>query len=140
MTGKIFYSNKPGAQPDTENPIVLNKLTYQKGEIVRFSGEVTQNFYGIDYQLLIFNEDNQIIDSIDGYFDDDSKYTNDFEITNNLPNGKYFVKLVYGIPSTVAQTSFEVSDINNSDSDNTFDSILKNLREFWIKAITFLYA
>ena len=139
MTGKIFYSDKPGAQPDTENPLILDKTIYQNGETVQFSGKVIQNFHGISYQILIFNQENQLVDSVVGYFDENAEYSNIFEI-KNLPNGKYNANLVYGIPSTVAQASFALGDTENSNQKNLLESFFKSIREFWIQAITFLYA
>ena len=139
MTGKIFYSDKPGAQPDTEYPLVLDKEKYQNGETIEFSGKVIQNFHGIDYQILIFNEENLLVDSVTGYFDDNAEYKDNFVI-KDLPIGKYFTHLVYGIPSTVAQNNFEVSESGGNSASDFFEILMKNFQEFWVQAITFLYA
>ena len=130
MTGKLFIGDKSVAQPETINPISIEKKSFSLGEILEVSGMVHKDFWGSEYQLLIFDPDNSLVEANYGYFADDSSFVENVETVKDLwkKNGKYHLKLVYGVPSKVAQTSFE---FNSNTISGEIPIWVKTTGEFW---------
>lgn len=130
MKGKIFVSGTPTSNAETINPIQSNKLSYETNESVNISGQVHQDFWGTDYQILIYDKDNKLIDIATGDFDEESKYSLSLNTDNFDIDGKYKLKLVYGLPSKVAETEFEYDNIL-SKNNIIIPTWIKNVGEYW---------
>ena len=92
-----------------------------------------EDFAGTDYQILIFDQKNNLVDSTFGYFNNDASYLETSQTNSiNSKNSEYIVKLVYGLPSKVAQTSFEFSNTELTQNEKTtIPDWIKNLGRFW---------
>jgi plastocyanin len=133
MTGKIFLSDLPIAQSETDNPIVSDKDAYSYGETIKITGKVHEDFAGTKYTTLTYNQKNGLVDVSHGYFDNDASYVQKIDasgVTWNT-NGNYKVKLVYGIPSKVAQTSFQFTKDLLYETKQSIPSWVKNIGDFW---------
>lgn len=130
MTGKIFVSGTVTSLPETPNPIQIEKLSYQSNDKIQLSGQIHQDFWGTDYEVLLYNDDNQLVDSIRGEFDEESKYSQLIETKNFETSGKYTVKVIYGLPSKVAETQFDFL-VTKTSSDNSIPTWIKNVGEYW---------
>lgn len=133
MTGKLFMADVPIAQPETIHPIGTDKKSYNSGDAIIVSGKVHEDFAGTDYQILIFDQKNNLVDSTFGYFNNDASYLETSQTNSiNSKNSEYIVKLVYGLPSKVAQTSFEFSNTDLTQNEKTtIPDWIKNLGGFW---------
>lgn len=131
MTGKIFLSEAFTAQPETESPIITQKESYQKGDPITVTGQIHQDFWGTDYEILAYNQKNILVDVQYGKFNDDSTYSQTFSTNSELwgADGVYQFKLVYGLPSKVAQTQIQ---FNVKQSTNESIPVwIKDIGEFW---------
>lgn len=108
MTGKIVISTAPESQPDTALPIAIGHTTYNKGQDVSVTGKVADDYAKISYQLLIYDQD-KLVDIIKGHFNDDATLGETIH-TNKLDGAKYTLKLVYGLPTQIASTSFDLKN------------------------------
>ncbi len=108
MTGKIVISTAPESQPDTALPIVIGHTTYHKGQDVAVTGKVADDYAKIRYQILVYDQ-SKLVDSIDGHFNDDATLDETVR-TDKLDGAKYTLKLVYGLPTQIASTSFDLKD------------------------------
>lgn len=134
MTGKIFTSDSPSAQPETEHPIETEKQSYSYGETIIISGQVHNDFAKTAYKILIFDQKNKLVDLTYGYFYPDATYLQTKVAKGDAWNtdGEYLIRLVYALPSKVAQTNFEFS--NNMISESVISSMpiwIKNVGKFW---------
>ena len=143
MTGKLFVSDTIVAQPETQNPISLNKNIISKGEAITVTGNVHSDFWGSEYQLQIYDSQNKLVNIIYGKFDDKSNYVETIDSSMFISSGNYKLNLVYALPSKVAKASFEFSNdslLNKSD----VPPWIKNVSNLWcsseIKDAEFLNA
>lgn len=109
LTGKIVISTAPESQPDTALPIAIDHTTYNKGQDVLVTGKVADDFAKISYQLLVYDKA-KLIDVIEGHFNDDAILGQTIH-TDKLDSAKYTLKLVYGLPTQIASTSFDLKNI-----------------------------
>ena len=136
MTGKIFVEDAPIALPETERPIETEKQSYSYGDSINISGQVHEDFAGTDYQLLIYDQRDNLIELSSGSFDEDATYsqTSIAEGATWNTNGKYHAKLVYALPSKAALTSFEFSKNALTSTESPLVPIwIKNIGDFWCK-------
>ena len=130
MTGKIFVAGTVTSMPETLNPIQVDKASYQTNDEVLVTGQVHQDFWGTDYELLVYDQKNNLIDRLNGDFDEESKFTQTVT-TNSFENsGKYKLKLVYALPSKAAEIEFDFSSIV-TDSQNTIPTWIKDVGGYW---------
>ncbi len=131
MTGKLFLTETITATPETESPIIVEKKSYQKGESITVSGQVHQDFWGTDYEILAYNQKNTLVDVKYGKFNDDSTFSQTFSTNSEIWNtgGQYQFKVVYGLPSKVAQTQiqFDAKKI----IDESIPVWIKDIGKFW---------
>jgi plastocyanin len=106
MTGKIVISTAPESQPDTALPIAIGQNTYSKGQDISVTGKVADDYAKISYQILIYDQ-SRLVDSIEGHFNDDATLDETIP-TDKLDGAKYTLKLVYGLPTQIASTSFDL--------------------------------
>jgi len=133
LTGKIFLSDLPIAQSETDTPIVAQKDTYSYGDTIKIKGKVHQDFAGTKYTTLTYNQKNDLVDISHGYFDKDASYSQTIDAKGATwnTNGNYKIKLVYGLPSKVSQTSFQFSSQPISVAQQSIPSWVKNIGGFW---------
>jgi len=133
LTGKIFLSDLPIAQSETDTPIVAQKDTYSYGDTIKINGKVHEDFAGTKYTTLTYNQKNDLVDISHGYFDKDASYSQTIDAKGATwnTNGNYKIKLVYGLPSKVSQTSFQFSSQPISVAQQSIPSWVKNIGGFW---------
>ena len=133
MTGKIFIGDLLIAQPETETPITLEKTGYSFGENISISGKVHKDFADTKYSALIYNQDNDLVDILDGTFDNDASYNRIIETKGSKWNtdGDYQIKLVYAVPSKVAEADFQFSTTFLADNSQTIPHWIKNVGDYW---------
>jgi plastocyanin len=107
ITGKLVVITAPEAQPETDNPIVTNKPSYNAGQDVSISGQVHKDFAGTPYQIIVYKNSDTLVDTIDGKFSDDASYTQTIK-TADMAASEYTLKVVYGLPTQVGITTFEL--------------------------------
>jgi plastocyanin len=108
MTGKIVISTAPESQPGTALPIVIDHKTYHMGQDVLITGKVDDDYAKINYQLLVYDQ-TKLIDVIKGHFNDDA--TLDVKLhTDKLDVSKYTLRLVYGLPTEIADIGFDLKN------------------------------
>ena len=132
MTGKIFVAEAFMAQPETDIPIAVNGAVLQIGKPVMVSGKVHQDFWGTEYEILVYDTNNELVDVKYGNFDENSEYSHKIETNSEQwkENNMFQVKLVYALPSKVAQASFEFSENTNINNESIPDWI-KNVGDYW---------
>jgi plastocyanin len=134
LTGNIFVSNATIAQPETNKPVITDKKSYSYGDTITFSGKVHQDFAKTDYTSLIYNQNNDLVYISEGIFDDKASYR-ETVITKGDEwdkNGNYKIKIVYAVPSKVAQTTIQFSNESFlSDYKKTIPAWIKNVSGFW---------
>lgn len=131
MEGKLFTDEAFVAQPETESPITLEKKSYKQGDSISVSGKVHEDFWGTDFQILVYDEAQELVDIVHGYFDDDAAYTQAIKTNKNWDSdGNYQLKLVYALPSKVAKTNFEFSS-NSMIESKSVPTWIKNIGQFW---------
>ena len=108
LTGKIVVSTAPESQPDTVLPIVLSHTTYNRGQDVKVTGKVADDYAKIKYDLLVYDKV-RLVDVIEGKFNADATLGETVH-TGNLASSEYTLKLVYGLPTQIASTSFDLKD------------------------------
>jgi plastocyanin len=108
ITGKIVISTAPESQPDTALPIAIGHATYSKGQEVLVTGKVSDDYAKIRYQLLVYDQA-KLVDIIEGHFNDDATLGKTIH-TGKLDSAKYTLKLVYGLPTQIASTSFDLKN------------------------------
>ena len=129
LTGNIFFGDTLVAQPESTEPIVADKLNYKDGDMLTVSGTVHQDFAKTDYTYLVYNQFNDLVYLSEGSFDDNAFYSEEIFADERWDsNGDYKIKLVYGVPSKVAQTTFGFS---NSMFTSNFESSIP----MWIKSV-----
>lgn len=129
LTGKLFYQEAIEAQGETENPIIVGKSSYAKEEKIRVSGQVHKDFWGTNYEILVFDEQKNLIDVVYGKLDEESKYSDVIDTTESWnSSGKYQLKVVYGLPSKVSETTF---DYSAKSADTKIPAWVKNIGEYW---------
>ena len=129
MTGKLFLKDSEAAIPETANPIITEKESYRFGDIIEISGTVHEDFWGSEYQLLVYDSDNSVVEAVFGYFEDDASYSESFNTKNfDWEEGKYSLQLIYGLPSKVAQLNF---DYDGKPDGPIIPEWIKNVGDFW---------
>jgi len=134
MTGKFFISDLQNAQPETNNPISLEKHDYVFGDKISISGKVHNDFAGTKYTAIIYNQNDELVDISNGFFGSDASYLQIIETKGDGWNtdGDYQVKLVYAVPSKVAETSFQFSTkFISKESALVIPEWIKNVGEYW---------
>lgn len=134
MTGKIFISSLEISQPETDTSIFLEKYDYTYGDKITISGKVHKDFAGTGYTTLIYNNNNELASISNGIFDNDATYLQTIETTENAWNteGEYKIKLVYAVPSKVAETSFQFSPkFNVNQSTQDIPDWIKKVGDYW---------
>jgi plastocyanin len=107
LTGKLVLESAVESQPETENPV---SALVRSGEI-SVKGQVHDDFAGIKYEILVYEYPDKLVDIKQGILGDDGSYTNTI-MTRDLSASKYLLKVVYGLPTQVATTTFEISQVN----------------------------
>ena len=134
MTGKFFISDLENAQPETDSPIFLEKQDYSFGDKISISGQVHKDFAGTKYTSLIYNQNDELVDISNGLFDSDASYLQVIETKGSAwnTNGDHQVKLVYAVPSKVAETSFQFSTkFIPDESTVNIPEWIKNVGNYW---------
>jgi plastocyanin len=133
MTGKIFLGDLEVAQSETDTPIITDEKKYTYGDTIKITGQVHQDFAKTKYSILTYNQKNDLVDVSYGYFDKDASYVQSIDAKGNTwtSNGNYELKLVYGVPSKVSQTSFQFSGNLVSENEQSIPSWIKNVGDFW---------
>ena len=133
MTGKIFLSDLPTAQSETDTPIITEEDAYSYGDIIKITGQVHEDFAGTKYTTLTYNQKNDLVDVSHGYFDKDASYLQTIDANGDTwdISGNYKVKLVYGVPSKVSQTSFQYSSGFITEPKQSIPGWIKNVGDFW---------
>ena len=134
MTGKFFNSGLEVAQPEMDTEIMTKENKYAYGNTITISGQVHQDFAKTEYTILVYDQSNNLVDISYGHFDEHSTYLQ--TINANGPtwstNGNYQAKLVYGVPSKVAQTGFQFSSkLNALETEQIVPPWIKNIGGFW---------
>lgn len=129
MTGKIFIGDSSSALPESATPIFLEKKDYTIGEKISISGKVHKDFAGTKYTTLIYNQNDELVDIENGVFDNDAAYQQLIEPKGSSwnTNGDYKIKLVYAVPSKVAQSSFQFSN----ESMQVIPEWIKLVGDYW---------
>jgi len=134
LTGNIFVSDISIAQPETNEPIITDKQSYNFGDPITISGKVHQDFAKTDYTSLIYNQNNDLVYISEGIFDDKASYHETImtEAEEWNKNENYKIKIVYGLPSKVAQTTIQLSnDSFSNDYKKTVPLWIKDVGTFW---------
>jgi plastocyanin len=134
ITGNIFVSDNSIAQPESNEPIIADKQSYYFGDTITFSGEVHQDFAKTDYTSLIYNQNNDLVYISEGIFDDEASYSETMIAEGDEWNkkGNYKIKMVYGLPSKVAQTTIQFSNESfSNDFKKTIPIWIKDVGGFW---------
>lgn len=132
LTGKFFNSDLEVAQPETDTPIIIKESKYEHGDLISISGQVHKDFAKTDYMILVYDQSNNLVDTSYGHFDEESTYLQTIVAKDTwTANGKYRAKLVYGIPSKVAQTSFQFTSKLNALETEQIPPWIKNIGGFW---------
>ena len=134
MTGKIFISDLENAKPETNTPILLEKQDYTHGEKISISGQVHEDFAGTKYTSLIYNQNDELVDISNGFFDNEASYVQIIETKGSAWNadGNYQVKLVYALPNKVAESSFQFStNFIANESTQVIPEWVKNVGDYW---------
>jgi plastocyanin len=126
LTGKLVVITAPEAQPETDNPIVTNKPSYNTGQDVSISGQVHKDFAGTPYQIIVYKNSDTLVDTIDGKFADDASYTQTIK-TAGMASSEYTLKVVYGLPTQVGITTFKL----DQTQEPTIPSWIKNGAKWW---------
>ncbi|TBR08883.1 MAG: hypothetical protein EPO62_05835 [Candidatus Nitrosotenuis sp.] len=108
LTGKIVVSTAPESQPDTALPIAISRTQYSKGQDVQVTGKVADDYAKISYDLLVYDKA-KLVDIVSGHFNEDSTLSETIH-TDRLASAKYTLKLVYGLPTQVASTGFDLEN------------------------------
>ncbi len=108
MTGKIVIATAPESQPETALPIATDQAAYHVGQNVPVTGKVADDYAKIEYQILIYDQ-SKLVDSVEGHFNDDATLDETIR-TDRLTGAKYTLKLVYGLPTQIASTSFDLKN------------------------------
>lgn len=129
LVGNFFIGDSLVAQPEVNESIITEKESYDYGDVITFSGKVHPDFKKTDYTILIYNQNNDLVYISDGIFDDWASYSETIIAESELWNieGDYKIKIVYGVPSKVAQTSINFSN----DNVKTIPMWIKNVGGFW---------
>lgn len=130
LTGKLFYQDSDEALAETDNPITLDHEKYFKNDNILIKGQVHHDFWGSKYDILVYDESKNLIDVEHGQFDKNSEYTKIITTESNQwdSNGKYLVKIIYGLPSKVSEISF---DFSNTSMKNDVPVWIKNVGGYW---------
>lgn len=107
LEGKIVMENAPEAQPETSNALIAQKA-YSKNQDILVSGQVPDDFATLSYSILLYESPDKLIYARNGNFEKDATYTQTIQ-TDGLRVGTYLLKVVYGLPTQVATTTFEIT-------------------------------
>jgi len=123
MSGKLVLSNAPESLPETDNAVIIKK-SYESGSGADVTGFVHKDFAKTDYQLLVYEYPDSLVDILEGTFNEDASYEETID-TEGLEGTKYVLRLVYGLPTQVATNTFEIK------AQNTIPSWIKNGARWW---------
>ena len=126
LTGKLVVVTALEAQPETENPIVTNKPSYNTGQTVSVNGQVHSDFAGTPYQILVYKNSDILVDTVDGKFGEDASYTQTIK-TIDMAASEYTLKVVYGLPTQVGITTFKL----DSKQEPVIPTWIKNGAKWW---------
>lgn len=141
ITGKLVVTGTPEAQPETKNPIVTD-LFHDMGDEILATGQVHDDFGKTPYDILIYQNKDDLVSVEHGTFEQDGSYTH--SLSAELSPGKYTLKVVYGLPTQIGIASFQL----NPEKVFTIPNWIKNEARWWsdgsisdsefVKAIEFL--
>lgn len=129
LAGNFFIGDNLVAQPEVKEAIITEKVGYSLGDTITFSGKVHPDFKNTEYTSLIYNKNNDLVYISKGIFDDGASYSETIIAEGDSWNntGDFKIKIVYGVPSKVAQTSIQFS----IDNVKTIPIWIKNIGGFW---------
>ncbi len=129
LAGNFFIGDSSIAQPEVNDPIIIEKESYSLGDAITFSGKVHPDFKNTEYAVLIYNQNNDLVYISEGTFDDKAAYGETIISGGDLWNidGEYKIKIVYSVPSKIAQTSIQFS----KDNTKTIPIWIKNVGGYW---------
>lgn len=107
LSGKLVVETAPEARPETTDPIVAEKA-YTKPDIP-ISGQVHYDFRKTPYDVLVYQDSDNLVSVKHGSFDDNGSYTNTI---SSLSPGRYTLKVVYGLPTQVGIINTEIMTQN----------------------------
>ncbi|MEW6043799.1 MAG: hypothetical protein AB1608_06005 [Thermoproteota archaeon] len=107
LEGKIVLETSPEAQPETEDALVAEK-SYNKEQDIFVSGRVASDYAKIPYSVLLYENQDNLLEIRHGKFDNDARYQQTIQ-TDHLQAGKYLLKVIYGLPTQVATATFEIT-------------------------------
>jgi len=125
LTGKLVVTGTPEAQPDTKNPITTESFQ-NKGTDIIASGQVDKDFAKTRYDVLLYQDHDELVDVKHGTFDESGAYSQAIS-SESLNPGKYTMRVVYGLPTQVGTTSFTL----NPQKTLTIPSWIKNEAKWW---------
>ena len=134
MSGKFFNSDLEVAQPEVDNEIITNHNDYKYGDLITISGQVHKDFADTAYAILFYDQNNNLIDVLNGNFDHKSSYIQSINARGSAweANENYQLKLVYGVPSKSSETSFHLSGKSDiSESEKLIPIWIKNIGGYW---------
>ncbi|WP_268542407.1 cupredoxin domain-containing protein [Candidatus Nitrosotenuis cloacae] len=106
LTGKLVLTTAPESFPETENAIVAAK-SYKKGQDIQVTGSVHEDFAKTSYEILVYQYPDKLVDVRNGKFDESASYSETIS-GDDVTSSKYTVKIVYGLPTQVATTTFQI--------------------------------
>lgn len=124
LTGKLVVIGTPEAQPETKNPIVTDPLQ-DKGDDIMVSGQVHKDFAKTPYDILIYQNQDELVGLKHGTFDENGSYTQTIS-TQSMNPGKYTMRVVYGLPTQVGVASFQLSS-----KEIIIPNWIKNEAKWW---------
>jgi plastocyanin len=125
LEGKIVMENTPEAQPETDNVLITQK-SYSMNQDILVSGQVSDDFATLSYSVLLYENPDKLIYARNGNFEKDASYMQTIQ-TDGLQAGTYLLKLVYGLPTQVATTTFEITQ----DKTAPIPSWIKEGARWW---------
>jgi plastocyanin len=106
LTGKLVLASAEESLPETKNPI----SALVKSDEISVKGQVHDDFAGTKYEILVYKYPDKLVDIKQGILGDDGSYKTTINV-NELNESKYLLKVVYGLPTQIASTTFELIDI-----------------------------
>ncbi len=104
LSGKLVVETAPESQPETTNTILIDS-SHDK---ITVSGQEHYDFRKTAYDILMYHNQDELIDVKHGLLDESSTFSEDIPIGTINP-GKYTFKVVYGLPTQVGITDIEIT-------------------------------
>ncbi len=104
LSGKLVVETASESQPETTNTILIdnshNKITV--------SGQEHYDFRKTAYDILMYHNQDELIDVKHGLLDESSTFREDIP-TGTISPGRYTFKVVYGLPTQVGIADIEIT-------------------------------